>query len=236
MSDSRDFESTWSDIGDTTAEPFNSTPPYVGGSVKPEVKLRASKQGNKSFWLSDVARCPHGFMSTGPDYRRCNDCGVVWKRNVDDEWVMTNVVNVANNRFCKHQKIGRQGDSIICIDCGDILALIGSASPQLPCSGCGHCTADASFPGQPSGKRPCFFCVRNPDRELWQTRRVQAGFVKITTWYDGSPILKYPMDCYQPVDMMRQTNQWIQRAEACGKPQTTQVSDGEIPKRKIRIA
>lgn len=69
----------------------------------------------------------------------------------------------------------------------------------LICYGCAHsmgCGQEgADFPGLPSGERPCHFCIRNAKRDLG---------LQLTTWYDGTPAVKVPMDCYQTIDMINQ--------------------------------
>jgi hypothetical protein len=67
----------------------------------------------------------------------------------------------------------------------------------LFCYGCAHSAASEPFPGRPSGERPCCFCIRNPNPLL-----------QVTTWYDGSSPVKFPMDCYHSSDMKRQMYEW----------------------------
>lgn len=74
--------------------------------------------------------------------------------------------------------------------------------PALFCYGCAHSAASEPFPGRPSGERPCCFCIRNP----------AAGY-EVAKWYDGSPPVEVPMDCYHSIDMMRQIREW-QRGSA----------------------
>ena len=89
----------------------------------------------------------------------------------------------------------------------------------LFCSGCCHSSAVHSFPGQPSGERPCCFCTRNPQREEWLKKAKEEhpdwfedGKANPYTghWYDGSDALKCPMDCYHSLDMFEQINKWIE--------------------------
>lgn len=85
----------------------------------------------------------------------------------------------------------------------------------LFCHGCAHSAgAGVPFPGRPSGERPCFFCLRNPDREKWieeakaDDRELGARHPANGAWYDGSGAVKNPMDCYHSVDILRQMAQW----------------------------
>ena len=75
---------------------------------------------------------------------------------------------------------------------------------NLHCFGCAHSAASASYPGHPSGERPCCFCIRNPDREAWQ----KGGGPVVDKWYDGSAPFQTPMDCYQTMDMQEQWRKW----------------------------
>lgn len=84
---------------------------------------------------------------------------------------------------------------------------------KLFCYGCSHCASDGKFPGGPSGERPCFFCVRNPDREKWQKDFKKRHGHELKQWYDGSPICFYPMDAYTPIDMQEQMDRWERRAK-----------------------
>jgi hypothetical protein len=68
---------------------------------------------------------------------------------------------------------------------------------KLVCYGCAHSAGGVSFPGQPSGERPCGFCVRN-----------RTGMTGSGTWYDGTPPVRSPMDCYQTIDMVDQHRDW----------------------------
>lgn len=102
---------------------------------------------------------------------------------------------------------------------------------NLTCYGCGHCVGGMKFPGAPSGERPCAFCIRNPEREKQlheAKKKVPEWFVHKSgdpnfnayegRWYDGSPAVKVPMDCYQPIDMMDQSTFWDdqQQKDVCG--------------------
>ncbi len=109
---------------------------------------------------------------------------------------------------------------------------------NLTCYGCGHCVGCAKFPGEPSGERPCAFCIRNPKREvqLAEDKKMspesyihKPGEPNFNAfegrWYDGSPAIKVPMDCYQPIDMMEQSSAWEDQQEKgvcyfCGEPRT----------------
>ena len=88
---------------------------------------------------------------------------------------------------------------------------------SLFCFGCCHSSAIHPFPGQPSGERPCCFCIRNPQREEWLNKAkedhpdwFEDGKANPFTghWYDGSDALKCPMDCYHSLDMFGQINKW----------------------------
>lgn len=83
----------------------------------------------------------------------------------------------------------------------------------LVCYGCAHSIGGRKFPSGPSGERPCFFCVRNPNREKWQADQVESHGKELREWYDGSPIAFYPMDAYQPIDMIEQQRRWEEKAE-----------------------
>lgn len=72
---------------------------------------------------------------------------------------------------------------------------------QLCCYGCAHAAALKPFPGEPSGERPCQFCIRNP-------REPYKGDEGIKTWYDGSEPVSVPMDCYHSLAMSDQILQW----------------------------
>jgi len=54
-----------------------------------------------------------------------------------------------------------------------------------------------SFPGKPSGERPCHFCIRNPKNHIPHDD-------PIDTWYDGAEPVSIPMDCYHTIDMKEQ--------------------------------
>ena len=84
---------------------------------------------------------------------------------------------------------------------------------KLFCYGCGHDASGSDFPGKPSGERPCFFCIRNPDREEWQKDQVKRHGQELREWYDNSPIAFYPIDCYQTMDMSEQQERWERRAK-----------------------
>lgn len=70
---------------------------------------------------------------------------------------------------------------------------------NLVCYGCCHSGANDTFPGSPSGERPCFFCIRNPKLEKK---------LKIKKWYNGTPPVRIPMDCYHSLDMHEQSRTW----------------------------
>lgn len=73
---------------------------------------------------------------------------------------------------------------------------------ELTCHGCCHEAAGLCRNGKhvPSGERPCCFCIRNPDRNY-----------KVKVWYNGSEPVKIPMDCYLPLDMMKQIERWMNK-------------------------
>jgi hypothetical protein len=85
------------------------------------------------------------------------------------------------------------------------------------CHRCYHSAAAYPFPGKPSGERPCCFCTRNPDGEKWlaEARERHPGWFEdgktnpyTGQWYDGSPAIKCPMDCYHSYDMLMQIKKW----------------------------
>jgi hypothetical protein len=111
------------------------------------------------------------------------------------------------------------------------------ADPELPCSGCAHSAAGVEYPGHPSGERPCAFCIRNPwtgddghpephefvpsgenriylgeeqDDEACKTCRDSRRHPVHGVWYDGSPAVKVPMDCYHSLDFKNQIRSWGQ--------------------------
>lgn len=87
---------------------------------------------------------------------------------------------------------------------------------NLFCHGCAHSASGAPFPGQPSGERPCHFCIRNPDREAWQGNFERRTGKRLEAWYDESPPVTVPMDCYHSVDMKRQFDAWMRQREQKG--------------------
>jgi len=68
---------------------------------------------------------------------------------------------------------------------------------DLHCYGCAHMASSVPFPGEPSGERPCHFCIRNPATQAGDQRAVEV-------WYDGSEPVSVPMDCYHTIDMKEQ--------------------------------
>ncbi len=94
----------------------------------------------------------------------------------------------------------------------------------LHCHGCAHSAATEPAPGKPSGERPCFFCVRNPDHEQWQKNFEKDHGEKLLEWYDGSPIAFYPMDAYTTLDMTEQGERWRRKAE--GDPNWNEPKGG----------
>jgi len=70
---------------------------------------------------------------------------------------------------------------------------------KLICHGCCHEATDLCKKGkhEPSGERPCCFCIRNRYRNY-----------RVKEWYNGSKPVKIPMDCYLPLDMQNQIIQW----------------------------
>jgi hypothetical protein len=84
----------------------------------------------------------------------------------------------------------------------------------LSCYGCAHSASNMDgnhpFPGNPSGERPCMFCVRNTQLGGW----VNKDNAK---WYDGSEPVKCRMDCYHTCDMKDQIERWITSARRAGK-------------------
>lgn len=84
---------------------------------------------------------------------------------------------------------------------------------NLFCFGCAHSAATEDFPGKPSGERPCFFCVRNSERETWQKDHLKRFGSELKEWYDNSAICFYPMDAYQTLDMKEQIDRWEAKAK-----------------------
>lgn len=78
----------------------------------------------------------------------------------------------------------------------------------LVCSGCSHSAGMEPFPGIPSGERPCFFCLRNTQRDAWQADFKKRHGTELTVWYDGSAPVSIPMDAYHSVDMIEQIHSW----------------------------
>jgi len=95
---------------------------------------------------------------------------------------------------------------------------------KLFCFGCAHCDGIAKFPSGPSGERLCFFCVRNPKREKWQEDFKRKHGKMLVEWYDGTPIAFYPMDAYQPIDMIEQQERWEKKAK--GDPNWNEPEGG----------
>lgn len=95
----------------------------------------------------------------------------------------------------------------------------------LVCSGCAHSAASAPFPGHPSGERPCCFCSRNPDREIW-LEKAKTYWEKWDSdhnpftghWYNGSKAWKVPMDNYCSLDRLIQEMNWDREDLGIGKP------------------
>jgi hypothetical protein len=90
---------------------------------------------------------------------------------------------------------------------------------RLACYGCANSADGEPYPGKPSGERPCFFCVRNTERELWIARAGIHGKLAPLhpsngVWYDSSFAVKVPMDCYRPLDMMDQMRAWAAGEQA----------------------
>ena len=79
---------------------------------------------------------------------------------------------------------------------------------KLVCYGCCHSAASTDYPGGPSGERPCMFCIRNPDWEQGQKEFEKRTGHRLEVWYDGSPAVKIPMDCYHSLDMLDQISKW----------------------------
>ena len=83
---------------------------------------------------------------------------------------------------------------------------------KLFCYGCAYSRGGGEpFPSAPSGERPCFFCVRNREREQWQADFEKRHGRRLLEWYDGSPIAFYPMDAYQTIDMKEQQERWFRK-------------------------
>ena len=75
---------------------------------------------------------------------------------------------------------------------------------KLVCYGCCHSRANGEYPGSPSGERPCCFCVRNHDWPKAQKEIKKRTGKELKVWYDGTPVVRYPMDCYHSLDMLEQ--------------------------------
>lgn len=82
----------------------------------------------------------------------------------------------------------------------DLLQVL-DGSP-LVCFGCAHSIGNASYPGAPSGERPCYFCVRNPDQaqQLADVQRHSPKF--ISPRYDNVPVKTIPADQYISTDRL----------------------------------
>jgi hypothetical protein len=78
------------------------------------------------------------------------------------------------------------------------------------------------FPGMPSGERPCFFCIRNPEREEWLKKN------NLDVWYDGSKPIKVPMDCYHSTDMLLQVDTWIAEKQKQNNPPVFDSADEHL--------
>lgn len=106
------------------------------------------------------------------------------------------------NREINWDEVGKQRETATKAD-----------DPSLFCYGCAHSIGGAPFPSGPSGERPCFFCIRNKDREKWQEDIKKRHGKPLMQWYDGTPIAFYPMDVYTPIDMKEQVDRWRRKAE-----------------------
>lgn len=111
---------------------------------------------------------------------------------------------------------------------GDIKLNEGTDDPGKVCYGCAHSASTVPFPGRPSGERPCCFCVRNPEREDWIKKAGESTERHLVpdsegtlrdmnpfagNWYNGSPAIKVPMDCYHSLDYAKQTEFWEKHPE-----------------------
>lgn len=94
----------------------------------------------------------------------------------------------------------------------------GFALEHLTCFGCAHSAANIPFPSRPSGERPCGFCIRNRTRSTYDNNDDPR-------WYDGSPPIRNPMDCYHPLDIKDQYQAWLQEAEILGAEALNRVID-----------
>lgn len=120
-----------------------------------------------------------------------------------------------NNRFVANPPEFPADTPIVAKINGQTVAIDHYEQP-LVCSGCAHSAADAPFPGKPSGERPCCFCVRNVERDLWIAKAEKPihpqhpfnGF-----WYDRSPAVTVPMDCYHSLGMLDQIRAWEKARE-----------------------
>lgn len=80
-----------------------------------------------------------------------------------------------------------------------LMDMIGNG---LVCFGCCWAEADGKFPGKPSEGRPCCFCIRNPEKDIYK----KPGMPDC--WCDESKPVRLPMDCYQSLDMFDQVEVW----------------------------
>lgn len=95
---------------------------------------------------------------------------------------------------------------------------------KLHCYGCAHSSSQAEYPGEPSGERPCCFCVRNPDREEWAKNNETERSTELkdnkgnprdfnayaANLYNGAPALWNPMDNYITLDHQDQED-WFEK-------------------------
>lgn len=95
----------------------------------------------------------------------------------------------------------------------------GMPLESLTCFGCTHSAAAEPWPGQPSGERPCMFCIRNP------LRAVLDKYNDEPRWYDGGAPVTNPMDCYHSLDMADQFAVWLREAETNGAEALNRLID-----------
>lgn len=79
---------------------------------------------------------------------------------------------------------------------------------KLVCYGCAHSAAGEPWPSQPSGERPCQFCIRN---RTWHLSEPESH-----RWYDGTEPIAVPMDAYQTLEMRQQNAVWHDTAKNDG--------------------
>lgn len=103
----------------------------------------------------------------------------------------------AGDYYCPKCPDNNRGRGKMCYWWKSELSCPDCQASKLVCYGCCHADALKEYPGQPSGERPCHFCIRNPKADC-----------HIKEWYNGSKPVKVPMDCYHSLDMLNQIEMW----------------------------